>query len=204
MRRKSYRPWLYMLLMLIICLAPFVAANYFYRHHNQIHFARHYHGQLYRNMPQLSSAQLIDSSGVGFTLKHMRGQWLLMYVSPGCCTTQLCRHNIYNLRAMRGILVKDEKRFHAYVLMPASCRLQPLPSMITKDDSVTPWFATSLLRHQFQQAIDAKSSGHLDWSKEHLFFIDPHSYVVMHFLGTQPPTGWLQDFKLLLKVAQHA
>jgi hypothetical protein len=76
--------------------------------------------------------------------------------------------------------------------------------MISKDDSVKPLFATAQMIQQFHAKIGAKISGKLNWSGQHLFLVDPSGYLVMHFLGTQPPMGWLQDFKLLLKVAQHA
>lgn len=203
-KSKSCHPWMYMLLILLICLVPFLVANYIYRYHDRIHLARHYHGQLYRQMPQLSSMQVMNLSGDHFQFKKMHGKWLLLYVSPECCTSTLCHHNVYNLRAMRGILVKQEKRFHAFILMPDYCRLQSLSPIISKDDSVKPWFATTQMIQHFYAKIDAKIPRKLNWSGQHLFFIDPSGYLVMHFIGTQPPMGWLQDFKLLLKVAQHA
>ena len=201
---KTYRPWVYMLLMLLICLAPFVVANYLYRHHKQIHFTRHYHGQLYSPMPKISSSTFMGASGKSFSLKKMHGKWLLIYTSTDCCKSTLCMHNIYNLRAMRGILIKDQQRFHSFIIMPSYCRLKPMAPMISKDDSVTSWFATTDMLQKFQSLVDLNSERKLNWSGQHLFFVDPNGYLVMHFLGTQSPTLWLQDFKLLLKVGQHA
>lgn len=189
---KKSRVMIYLVAILLICLAPFWAANYILNHRQNLSLHQNIHGFLY-HPPR-------DITGFA-SFKYQSGahHWSLLYVTQGCCISEACRNNAYNLRASRGILVKDEHLFKSYIAMPEHCKRDGVSQEIFKDDSVHRiYFNGDELKQLQAQVYQVEEA--IDWASDQLFIVDPFQKVVLHYPGDGAPTRWLQDFKLLLKV----
>lgn len=192
MRRKQGRVIIYLLVILLICLAPFWVANYILKHHHDLALHKNVHGFLYHVPPDIEGFP-------SFERRSSSRHWSLLYITKGCCKSQACQNNAYNLRASRGILVKDERLFQSYIAMPNDCQARGLSHKLFKDDSVHPIFYSDHQLEELKKKI--KQAAHsIDWVDDQLFIVDPFEKVVLHYPGDGAPTDWLQDFKLLLKV----
>ena len=193
----------YLLAIIVICLAPFLVANYVYDHHAQLPLSKDIHGHLYAPTPSVHQLEFENRQQQSLQWNNRKKQWFLLYYTSSCCYGDLCQKNVYNLRAARGILVKDERRFHSFVLMPHRCQAENIPALMLKDDSVTPLYYKEKTRDQLKSIAEVNQHA-IAWKSDQIFIVDPTAHLVLHYRADQPPRDWLQDFKHLLKVGSHA
>jgi hypothetical protein len=185
-----------MLVVLLICAAP-VIASYFTFYVVRPEGGRRNFGELIepqRSLPDVTGSML---DGKSVNLKELKGQWLLVSVSPAACADQCARH-LYLQRQLREGLGKEKDRLDWVWLVnddaPVAAAL--LPAL--KEATVIRVPAAALAQWL------APEKGHA--LEEHLYLVDPLGNWMMRFpvnLDTQAATSVKRDLDRLLRAASH-
>lgn len=159
-----------MLGVLLVCAAPVIASYFTYyviRPEGRRNFGELIQPQ--QTMPALATTALNGQPG---SLQALKGQWLLVSVSPGGCDAR-CQNNLYLQRQMRESLGKEKERLDWVWLVTDSA---PLPAAIAPGVQ-----QASVLRLDGAALAQwlAPAPGHA--LSEHLYVVDPMGNWMMRF-----------------------
>lgn len=185
-----------MLIVLLICSAP-VIASYLTFYVVRPEGGRRNFGQLIepqRTLPDVAGSRL---DGEPINLKELKGQWLLISVSPAACAEQCARH-LYLQRQLREGLGKEKDRLDWVWLVndgaPITAALLPALKEATVI-RVPPAELAQWLAPESKHVLE-----------EHLYLVDPLGNWMMRFpamLDTQGAANVKRDLDRLLRAASH-
>ncbi len=184
-----------MLAVLLICAAPVIASYmtfYVVRPEGRRNFGELIDPQ--RSLPDVAGNTL---DGKAINLKELKGQWLLVSVSPAVCAEQCARH-LYLQRQLREGLGKEKERLDWVWLVNDAAPVAPALMPALKEATVVR-VAPSALSQWL-----APQSGHA--LEEHLYLVDPLGNWMMRFpanLDNQGATSVKRDLDRLLRAASH-
>lgn len=185
-----------MLVVLVICAAP-VIASYLTFYVVRPDGGRRNFGQLIepqRTLPDVAGNTL---DGKPVNLKELKGQWLLVSVSPAACAEQCARH-LYLQRQLREGLGKEKDRLDWVWLVndgaPVASALMPALKEAT---------VIRVPPAELAQWLAPENNHTLE---EHLYLVDPLGNWMMRFpakLDTQGAANVKRDLDRLLRAASH-
>lgn len=184
-----------MLVVLLICAAPVIASYltyYVVRPEGRRNFGELIDPQ--RSLPDVTGNTL---DGKIVNLKELKGQWLLISVSPAACAEQCARH-LYLQRQLREGLGKEKERLDWVWLVndAAPVATDLLPAL--KEATVVR-VPPSQLSHWL-----SPQSGHA--LEEHLYLVDPLGNWMMRFpvnLDTHAAAKVKRDLDRLLRASSN-
>lgn len=184
-----------MLVVLLICAAPVIASYltyYVVRPEGRRNFGELIDPQ--RSLPDVTGNTL---DGKTVNLKELKGQWLLISVSPAACAEQCARH-LYLQRQLREGLGKEKERLDWVWLVndAAPVATDLLPAL--KEATVV-----RVPPSQLSQWLSPQSGHALE---EHLYLVDPLGNWMMRFpvnLDTQAAAKVKRDLDRLLRASSN-
>lgn len=185
-----------MVVVLLICAAP-VIASYLTFYVVRPEGGRRNFGELIepqRSLPDVAATAL---DGKAVNLKELKGQWLLVSVSPAACAEQCARH-LYLQRQLREGLGKDKDRLDWVWLVNDATSIAPALLPALKEATVLRVPPTELAQWL------APEKGYA--LEEHLYLVDPLGNWMMRFpanLDAQAATKVKRDLDRLLRAASH-
>ena len=184
-----------MLVVLLICAAPVIASYltfYVVRPEGRRNF-----GELIDPQRSLPDAMGSTLDGKAVNLKALKGQWLLVSVSPAACAEQCARH-LYLQRQLREGLGKEKDRLDWVWLVNDAAPVAPALLPALKEATVVRVPPSELSQWLVPHA------GHA--LEDHLYLVDPLGNWMMRFpanLDAQGATNVKRDLDRLLRAASH-
>lgn len=185
-----------MLVVLLICATP-VIASYFTFYVVRPEGGRRNFGELIepqRTLPDIAGSTL---EGKPVNLRDLKGQWLLVSVSPAGCGVQCARH-LYLQRQLREGLGREKDRLDWVWLVNDDAAVAPALLPALKEATVIRVPPVALAQWL------APEKGHA--LEEHLYLVDPLGNWMMRFpsnLDTEGATKVKRDLDRLLRAASH-
>ncbi|HUJ01050.1 MAG TPA: hypothetical protein VLY46_12490 [Usitatibacter sp.] len=147
------------------------------------------HGELLLPPQQESDAVFRRPDGRSFSLRELRGRWILVAQDAGKCDER-CLGKLVVMRQVRLALGRDAERVERVLLVdadraPDPSRLAPFPGM-------------EVATGPRGSGVDTRAAGDLD----HVYLVDPNGNVMMRWRSTADPKGMLQDLQRLLSASQ--
>ena len=185
-----------MLVVLLICSAP-VIASYLTFYVVRPDGGRRNFGQLIEPQRTLPNVMASTLDGKLVNLKELKGQWLLVSVSPAACAEQCARH-LYLQRQLREGLGKEKDRLDWVWLVNdrASVASALMPAL--KEATVI-----RVPPAELAQWLAPENNHSLE---EHLYLVDPLGNWMMRFpanLDAEAATKVKRDLDRLLRAASH-
>ena len=185
-----------MLVVLLICSAP-VIASYLTFYVVRPDGGRRNFGQLIEPQRTLPNVMASTLDGKLVNLKELKGQWLLVSVSPAACAEQCARH-LYLQRQLREGLGKEKDRLDWVWLVNdrASVASALMPAL--KEATVI-----RVPPAELAQWLAPENNHSLE---EHLYLVDPLGNWMMRFpanLDAESATKVKRDLDRLLRAASH-
>lgn len=168
--RRTRSGRLKMLLLFVISMAP-VVASYFTYYVIRPQTTRSY-GELINPQRPLPEAQGTDLEGGVHPLPALRGQWLLVSVSPAGCD-KTCQEQLYLQRQLRESLGKDRDRMDRVWLLEDDAPVSETLRAAMRDATVLR-VDPAELRRWLQPADGAQI-------EDHLYLVDPMGHWMMRF-----------------------
>lgn len=185
-----------MLVVLLICSAP-VIASYLTFYVVRPDGGRRNFGQLIEPQRTLPNVMASTLDGKLVNLKELKGQWLLVSVSPAACAEQCARH-LYLQRQLREGLGKEKDRLDWVWLVndraPVASALMPALKEAT---------VIRVPPAELAQWLAPENNHSLE---EHLYLVDPLGNWMMRFpanLDAEAATKVKRDLDRLLRAASH-
>jgi cytochrome oxidase Cu insertion factor (SCO1/SenC/PrrC family) len=175
------------LLIAALCVAP-VAASYvvYYfappaRHTN--------HGEL-MGLPPLPDTRLRLADGAEFSMKQLRGKWVLLTVDSAQCA-EPCRRKLFTLRQLRLSQGKDMERIERAFLINDDAALADGMADDFRGSMFVRAAASELLNNLPAQGTQA----------DYIYVIDPLGNIVLRYTRNADPAGMIKDLTRLLKTS---
>jgi len=169
--RRTRNGRIKMLALMLICAAP-VLASYLAYYVLRPSLATRNYGQLVTPTVSLPVANAQDLRGQPVALSSLKGQWLLVSVSPAACDAA-CEQNLYFQRQLRETQGKDKDRIDRVWMLAdeAPVREALLPAMEGAQVlRVSPEVLAAWLKPADGHAL-----------QDHLYVIDPMGEWMMRF-----------------------
>ena len=190
--RKKSRITLVLILLLFV--GPFLAALWLYHHRQAVVLTTTNHGELLSPPIVASAATFERPDHQLLPLSTFAGHWLMLYFTPNNCHAT-CQKTVYDMRQIRLALGKNQQRVQRMVVM-RQADIVRLDTFVRRYPDV----AWGLMRKQqattvFTQALGANTE------QGHLFLLDPHGNMLMHYTDGTPAKNVLKDLQRLLRVS---
>ena len=195
------KPLLTILLVLLFCLLPMLAAIILYKDRAHLSLGRVNHGTLFQMATP--AAHLFFNhpfAQVHESLKALGGKWSLVYMTSGCCDKQ-CAHILFDLKQMHIALNSEAKRVRNVLITGNQCKKSQVKTSL-KPFSMLWLTANQSQQYAFNQLIHKQAPRASFSQAGHLFIIDPHVNLVMYYVASVKPGYVFQDLQRLLKVSQ--
>lgn len=192
--KRTHKGRILMLLVLLACAAP-VIASYLAFYVFKPQSTRSY-GQLVqplRPIPAVTVQNAISKATI--SLPELKGQWLLISVSPAACP-QPCEQHLYLQRQLRESLGKDKDRLDWVWLVSDDA---PLPSALVPAAA-----QGTVLRLSVDDLRNWLSLAPGDDVSAHLYVVDPMGQYMMRFpagLGQAEAKQVRKDLERLLRAS---
>jgi hypothetical protein len=182
-----------MLALMLVCASPVIASYFTY--YVLRPEGRSVYGELIDPQKDMPKLTVSDIKGQSVDLDNLRGQWLLVNVSPGACAER-CQQNLYFSRQLREVLGRDKDRIERVWLVtdqaPLDPKLQPLMHQVT---------ALQMPGEVVQSWISPGAGQKLE---DHLYVVDPMGNFMMRFpanMGVEGASKAKRDLGRLLKAS---
>lgn len=147
------------------------------------------HGELLLPPAQASAQIFRAPDGAAFSLRDLRGRWILVAQSGAACD-DACLAKAVAMRQVRLALGRDAVRVERVLLIaggpaPDPAKLSAFPGM-------------HVALGPPGSGLDARARGDLD----HVYLVDPNGNVMMRWGAGDDPKGMLQDLQRLLRASQ--
>lgn len=184
-------------LVLVICSLPFVAATVAYKLGWRPQGSVNY-GTLLGKARPLTNLDFRGNHGRPVSLKDLRGKWSMVYVATGKCGKS-CQDSLYKMRQVRQTQGKHMGRVQNVYIYT----MQGLPDpKMTKEYPFRYWRANGAaiksLAHQLRLPKDHGSP--LD-GKARIYLIDPIGNFFMFYKQDANPTGMRKDLRRVLRIS---
>lgn len=186
------------ILVLVLCALPFVAATVAYkmgwRPQGSVN-----HGTLLEKARPLKNLSFKDNRGRSVSLKDLRGKWNMVYVATGKCGKS-CQHSLYKIRQVRLTQGKHMGRVQNVYIYT----MRGLPSIkITKEYRLRYWRASgATIKSLARQLHLPKDQGTPLDGKARIYLIDPLGNFFMFYGEDADPTGIRKDLGRLLRISK--
>ena len=192
-QRRTRRGRIKMLLVLLVCAAPVIASylTYFVIRPE----GRNNYGELVLPTRTLPALRLQRMDGSVVPALSLRGQWLLVAVSPSACG-EACEKQLFMQRQLREMLGRERERVDKIWLVTDG---GPLPAALAAAVQAPP--APIVLRADAAELARwlIPAAGHkLD---DHLYVVDPMGEWMMRLPAGADPTRAKRDLDRLLRAA---
>ncbi len=192
-QRRTRSGRIKMLLVLLVCAAPVIASylTYFVIRPG----SRSNYGELVlptRTLPALQLKRL-DSSMV--PAASLRGQWLLVAVSPSACS-DACEKQLFMQRQLREMLGRERERVDKVWLVTDG---GPLPAALAEAMQAVP--ATTVLRADNAEVARWLVPAAGQKLQDHLYVVDPMGEWMMRLPAGADPSRARRDLDRLLRAA---
>jgi len=175
-----------LLLVLLVFAAPFLAAEWAFRHWRPERPGNY--GTLL-GAREFAPAGLEDGAGRPFDLASLRGRWVLLVAAPGGCG-ESCRRNLRLVRQLRLASGRDRGRIERLLLTATR-----LDADLAREH---PGMHQALSKDV--PALDPEL-GRPDVGR-HVYVLDPLGRMVLRFPPEADGARMLQDLKRLLKYSK--
>jgi hypothetical protein len=138
---------------------------------------------------QASDTAFHRPDGAAFSLRELRGRWILVAQARGDCDER-CLDKLIVMRQVRLALGRDAERVERVLLvdgdrLPDAVKLAAFPGMHVAIGAPG-------------SGVDARAAADLD----HVYLVDPNGNVMMRWRSTDDPKGMLLDLQRLLRASQ--
>ncbi len=182
-----------MLLVLLVCAAPVVASylTYFVIRPG----GRNNYGELIMPTRGLPALHLRTLDGTAVPAASLRGQWLLLVLSPSSCNAA-CEKQLFMQRQLREMLGRERERVDKVWL-------------VTDDGPLTPALAAAVQAPPASTVLRADAVELARWLlpaagqtlEDHLYIVDPMGEWMMRLPVGAEPTRAKRDLDRLLRAA---
>jgi hypothetical protein len=179
-----------MLLLLAVCIAP-VAASYFSYYVWRPATMRNY-GELIQPPRALPQVTALTPEGTSKTLSSLQGQWLLMSVGSGLCSSA-CEAHLYLQRQLREGLGKEKDRLDWVWLIDDDAALRPALKPALQSAQVLRVNAADL--NAWLQADKGQALA------DHLYLVDPMGNWMMRFPANADASKIKRDIERLMRAS---
>lgn len=193
-QRRTWSGRLQMALILLVCAAPVIASYWaFYLARPAAGGAAY--GTLIQPTVAMPDLVATDLQGTGVPLRSLKGQWLLVVVGSGACSSG-CEQRLFLQRQLREMLGRERDRVDKVWLVTDQAALKPeLQQALAAAPAVTVLRlpaaeAQSWLRPEAGRALD-----------DHLYLVDPHGEWMMRMPLAPEPSKVKRDLERLLRAA---
>lgn len=176
-----------LVLIATLFAAPILASYvvYFFGHANPTAN----HGELLLPPVQASTQVFRLPDGAAFSLRDLRGRWILVAQGGGTCD-EVCLAKAVVMRQVRLALGRDAVRVERVLLLagggaPDPAKLAAFPGM-------------HVALGPAGSGVDARAQG----DRDHVYLVDPNGNVMMRWRAGDDPKGMLQDLQRLLRASQ--
>ncbi len=191
--RRTRSGRLKMLLVLLICAAPVVASYFTY-------FVirpegRNNYGTLITPVREMPALNLLTLEGRAVSSAALKGQWLLVVVSPSRCD-EACERQLFMQRQLREMLGRERDRVDKlWLITDAGPLAAPLLQAVQSAPSLRP------LRVDRAAVAGwlAPEAGHA--LEDHLYLVDPMGQWLMRLPANPDPARVKRDLDRLLRAA---
>ncbi len=182
-----------MLLVLLVCAAPVIASylTYFVIRPE----GRSNYGELVSPTRTLPALQLQRLDGSAVPAASLRGQWLLVAVSPSACSAA-CEKQLFMQRQLREMLGRERERIDkVWLVVDAGA----IPAALSTAVQAPP--ATTVLRADAAELARwlVPAAGHK--LEDHLYVVDPMGEWMMRLPAGADPSRAKRDLDRLLRAA---
>ena len=189
-RQRSLVP---LVLVLVVCLAPVLAAVLFYVNPAWVPGGGGSYGTLLdpqRPVPPAQELALTDLQGQAFDLRSERGQWLLLTVDGAECA-EACARKLFMMRQNHASTGKNVVRIDRVWLITDDA---PVPEAVQ-----TAYQGTKMLRADPSQVRAFFGTDH---PEKHIWIIDPLNNLMLRFPEDPDPIRMRSDLGRLLFASQ--
>lgn len=189
-RPRSLTP---LVLVLLVCLAPVVAAVLVYLNPQWLSGTSTNYGTILepqRPVPPADALQLTDLQGRPADLQDERGQWLMVTVDPAACD-EACARKLFIMRQSHASTGKNVVRIERVWLITDDA---PVP-----DKVLEAYQGTLMLRARPEQVRQFMGVEH---PEKHIWMIDPLNHLMMRFPENADPARLRKDLGKLLFASQ--
>lgn len=186
------------ILVLILCALPFVAATVAYkmgwRPQGSIN-----HGTLLDKARPLKNLAFKDNHGRPVSLEDLRGKWNMVFLATGKCG-ESCQDSLYKMRQVRQTQGKHMGRVQNVYIYT----MQGSPdSKVIKEYPFRYWRANDVtVKSLAQQLRIPKDQGLPLDGKARIYLVDPLGNFFMFYGQDADPTGMRKDLGRLLRISK--
>ncbi len=191
--RRTRNGRIKMLLVLLVCAAPVIASylTYFVIRPE----GRSNYGELMAPTRALPALQLQRLDGSVVPAASLRGQWLLVAVSPSSCS-EACEKQLFMQRQLREMLGRERERVDKVWLVIDG---GPLPAALASAVQAPP--ATTVLRADAAELARWLTPAPGQKLEDHLYVVDPMGEWMMRLPAGADPARAKRDLERLLRAA---
>lgn len=182
-----------MLTLMLVCASPVIASYFTY--YVLRPEGRSVYGELIEPQKDMPKLTVSDINGQSVVLDSLRGQWLLVTVSPAACEER-CQQNLYLSRQLREVLGRDKDRIERVWLVTdqatVDAKLQPL------------MYQVAALQMSSEVVQNWITPGPGQKPEDHLYVVDPMGNFMMRFpanMGVEGASKAKRDLSRLLKAS---
>lgn len=192
-QRRTRSGRIKMLLVLLVCAAPVIASylTYFVIRPG----SRSNYGELVLPTRTLPALQLKRLDGSVVPAASLRGQWLLVAVSPSACS-DACEKQLFMQRQLREMLGRERERVDKVWLVTDG---GPLPAALAEAMQAVP--ATTVLRADNAEVARWLVPATGQKLQDHLYVVDPMGEWMMRLPAGADPSRARRDLDRLLRAA---
>jgi hypothetical protein len=184
------------LIIALICLAPFAAAWYFARHPQLVMGDLGNVGHLVNPPVPLGYGELLAAPVTSLeSMEQLKGRWIVLSVADGPCA-EPCRQNLYKTRQMRLMLNKEIPRVRRLLLLADPDAAAALADWLRQDE----FLAVAGLAPALREKLEKAAGGPLQPGQ--ILLLDPLGNLMMYYEADFDPYGVLKDLKHLLRASQ--
>jgi cytochrome oxidase Cu insertion factor (SCO1/SenC/PrrC family) len=190
-KRKTYTPWLLMLVFVLPVLASYT--YFFYGDHNNSSTSNN--GELITPVIAIESLALTDGSNKLLSRKDLTYKWSMLYIVGKNCD-EACNQGLYHMRQINIALGKNADRFQHWAIHL---------------DATNPEF-TQLIELEYPNTLHAYTSRKIlsnvfstpedNLLSNNIYIMDPIGNIMMRYTPEISPKLILKDLNKLLKVSQ--
>lgn len=191
-RRRTNRRWLPLYVLLVVCIAPVIAAYVVY--YVAPPAGRTNYGTLLEPQLPVPELHLTHLDGSAFSVATLRGQWVMLAVDSGACS-QPCESKLWNMRQVRLTTGKDRDRVARVLLLTDR---QPLETRLLRE-----FDGTRFLRADAAQLRALLAAAQASPALEaHVWMIDPLGNLMLRWPERADPQRMKRDLSRLLRVSR--
>ena len=195
--RPAWQPRLTLILLVMVFLAPLIAAWWLHSGVQWRPAGTINHGVLVTPPRRLdTNYQLVTPAGAPLRSNYLQGKWTLVYSGgPGCDT--VCAENFYKMRQVYLAQGKNMRRVQRLFMLVSPQGTLPdavheYPEMDVA--RLPPSAQEALLAPFLIDAAEPLEAGRV-------YLVDPLGNLMMYYYPDAEPTGMLKDLRRLLKVS---